>query len=118
MVKKAISQEFLTRQTCFQSEHFEKKTRNRLAKTRKKAIFLKKIHFFCKKALTESKQVFKYGSPIEKSVEPLGVVAQFWLEHRPVTPEVASSSLVYPAIKHFSLRSAFRFFAFLPFSPT
>ena len=25
-----------------------------------------------------------------------GVVAQFWLEHRPVTPEVASSSLVYP----------------------
>lgn len=58
--------------------------------------------------MTESKQVFKYGSPIEKSVEPLGVVAQFWLEHRPVTPEVASSSLVYPAIKHFSLRSAFR----------
>ena len=26
-----------------------------------------------------------------------GVVAQFWLEHRPVTPEVASSSLVRPA---------------------
>ena len=25
IVKKAISQEFLTRQTCFQSEHFEKK---------------------------------------------------------------------------------------------
>ena len=37
-----------------------------------------------------------------------GVVAQFWLEHRPVTPEVASSSLVYPATKRFSLRSAFR----------
>ena len=27
------------------------------------------------------------------------MVAQFWLEHRPVTPEVASSSLVYPAKK-------------------
>ena len=37
-----------------------------------------------------------------------GVVAQFWLEHRPVTPEVASSSLVYPATRRFSLRSAFR----------
>ena len=41
------------------------------------------------------------------------MVAQFWLEHRPVTPEVASSSLVYPAIKHFSLRSAFRFSAYV-----
>ena len=36
------------------------------------------------------------------------MVAQFWLEHRPVTPEVASSSLVYPAKKTFSLRRSFR----------
>ena len=27
-----------------------------------------------------------------------GGVVQFWLERRPVTPEVASSSLVVPAI--------------------
>ena len=29
---------------------------------------------------------------------PFGGVAQFWLERRPVKPEVASSSLVTPAI--------------------
>ena len=28
-----------------------------------------------------------------------GGVVQFWLERRPVTPEVASSSLVVPAIE-------------------
>ncbi len=28
----------------------------------------------------------------------MGGVVQFWLERRPVTPEVASSSLVVPAI--------------------
>ena len=59
--------------------------------------------------MTESKQVFKYGSLIEKSIRPLGVVAQFWLEHRPVTPEVASSSLVYPAKKPSRKRGLFVF---------
>ncbi len=48
--------------------------------------------------------------PLPKNRKRFGVVAQFWLEHRPVTPEVASSSLVYPANKTFSLRRSFRFF--------
>ena len=37
------------------------------------------------------------------------MVAQFWLEHRPVTPEVASSSLVYPAKKTSHIERSFRF---------
>ena len=47
--------------------------------------------------------------PLPKNRTRFGVVAQFWLEHRPVTPEVASSSLVYPAIKVLSKERTFSF---------
>ena len=70
---------------------------------------LKKISFFFKKDLTDSKHLFKYGTLIAKTIRPPGVVAQFWLEHRPVTPEVASSSLVYPANKPSLKERVFRF---------
>ena len=46
-------------------------------------------------------------SPTTENRKRFGVVAQFWLEHRPVTPEVASSSLVYPAIKSSRKRGLF-----------
>ncbi len=48
--------------------------------------------------------VVRLKDPTNKTT---GVVAQFWLEHRPVTPEVASSSLVYPATKTSRKRGLF-----------
>ena len=50
--------------------------------------------------LTHELILFIFGSfGLKDQNKTTGVVAQFWLEHRPVTPEVASSSLVYPAKK-------------------
>ena len=49
------------------------------------------------------------GRSVARPGKTTGVVAQFWLEHRPVTPEVASSSLVYPAKRPSRKRGSFCF---------
>ena len=74
-------------------------------------VFFKKISLFSHISLDREIQSFYIWvvrlKDLNKQKQTTGVVAQFWLEHRPVTPEVASSSLVYPAKKSSRKRGLF-----------
>ena len=79
----------------------------------KSSTYSANLRFFRQYPLTSAMNLFIFGSfGQEIDQRTTGVVAQFWLEHRPVTPEVASSSLVYPAKKTFERGS---FLLFHPF---